>query len=132
MELFVTHDGYRHNVLYNLDGNVVERTPLSHPYNYEEYVVWKSNDFQKDSHYSAVYSDRLYQWDASKYDRCREEVFGEHSQSWDGKKPSDIERFLSIYLQTKVKLQAIVKGCNAAYGSPYWVFFYEEDSNDKR
>lgn len=127
MELFINRDGCQANVLYDIDGNVVERTPYTHPYSYEEYVVWKSDDFQKDFHYSAVYSDRLWQWDDVKYNRCREEVFGDCSQSWDGKKPCDIEKFLSIYFQTVVKLQAIVKGCNAAYGSPYWAFLYEEE-----
>ena len=45
---------------FDLDGNPIERTPQTHPYSYEEFVVFKSQDFKTDD--IAVYHDRMLQW----------------------------------------------------------------------
>ena len=59
--------------LRDLDGNFIEKTPTTHPYNYDEHVIWIDKDFNKEECYSAVYSDRLFQWDDEKYEKCCQE-----------------------------------------------------------
>ena len=48
----------------DLKGNTVKKTPITNPYDFDDYVEWKGNYRQFDP---AVYSDRLYQWDTAKY-----------------------------------------------------------------
>lgn len=115
---------YRHGLFLDLDGQEVKRTPFSHPYNYDEYVTWKSDDFNKERCH-AVYSDRLYQWDHKKYSKCCQEVFKNEGQAFDSRNPATIERFLGMYLDKEIKLAAIMQGCNQSSGFPYWIFFYE-------
>ena len=108
----------------DLDGNPIKRTPYSNPYNYDEYVVWKDKNFDKEK-YSAVYSDRLWQWDYEKYQRYCQEVFKNRGQRFDEREPKEIEEFLSMYFNKEIKLMAVMKGCNVSSGFPYWVFLYE-------
>lgn len=115
---------YRHGLFLDLNGQEVKRTPFSHPYNYDEYVTWKSDDFNKERCH-AVYSDRLHQWDYKKYDRCCQEVFKNEGQMFGQRDPKDIEKFLSLYLDKEIKLTAVMQGCNQSSGFPYWIFFYE-------
>lgn len=110
----------------DLNGKPIERTPFSHPYNYDEYVIWKDKIFNEDKH-SAVYSDRLYQWDYEKYDKCCQEVFKNKGQAFYQREPKEIEKFLKMYFEKEIKLTAVAQGCNQATGYPYWVFFYEEN-----
>jgi len=107
----------------DLDGNEVKRNPITNPYNFDEYVEWQSG-YQKDN--SAVYSDRLWQWDSQKYDKCCQEVFKNTGQMFSGRNPEGIQRFLSIYFDKEIRLTAILRGCNQWSGFPYWVFCYEE------
>ena len=57
--------GYEQGKLYSdsrfvgLNGKPIERTPLSYPYNYDEYVIWKDENFNEEE-CSAVYSDRFF------------------------------------------------------------------------
>lgn len=110
----------------DLNGNIVKRTPFTHPYNYDEFVEWKkegNNDIEKES---AVYSDRLWEWDHEKYNKCCQKVFGDNRQYFNSSNPDEIEKFLSLYFEKEVTLIAIVKGCNQSSGFPYWIFFYKE------
>lgn len=107
----------------DLDGKPVKRDRYSYPYSYDPYVEWMG-DYQKGvSH--PVYSDRLWQWDSKKYDRCCNEVWGNEGQYFNNRKPKDIERFLSLYFEKEVKLTVIMQGCNVSNGYPYWIFYYE-------
>lgn len=107
----------------DLDGNIVTKTPFTNPYDFDEYVEWKGN-YKK--HDSAVYSDRLYQWDTAKYKICYKEIFEKEGQLFNGKNPYGIEKFLSLYFEKEVILTAIMRGCNKSSGFPYWIFFYRE------
>ena len=109
----------------DLTGRPVKRTPFEYPYNYDEYVVWKDKDFNMNS-YSGVYSDRLWEWDSAKYDRCCQEVFKNTGQRFDSREPKQINKFLNLYFGKRIKLTAILQGCNQWSGFPYWVFLYEE------
>lgn len=109
----------------DLDGNSVKRTPFSNPYNFDDYVEWKSSEFSKDD--CAVYSDRLSQWDNEKYNYCFNEVFKKNEQKFNSDNPSGIEKFLSMYFEKNVKLTAILRGCNCSNGFPYLIFYYKEN-----
>ena len=109
----------------DLNGKEVKRTPIDYPYNYDEYVVWKSKDFNKDN-YSAVYSDRLVQWDRKKYNSCKQAIFKDKGYRFNGKNPKLINQFLNMYFDKEIKLTAILQGCNQWSGFPYLIFLYEE------
>lgn len=109
----------------DLTGREVKRTPLEYPYNYDEYVVWKDKNFDISS-CSGVYSDRLWEWDSAKYNRCCQEVFKNTGQRFNSREPEQINKFLNLYFEKKIKLTAILQGCNQWSGFPYWIFLYEE------
>lgn len=110
----------------DLNGNVVKRTPFSHPYNYDEFVVWKKEGSNNIERESAVYSDRLWEWNHEKYDKCCQEVFKDNGQQFNNRNPDAVEKFLSLYFEKEVILTAIVQGCNRSSGFSYWIFYYEE------
>jgi hypothetical protein len=107
----------------DLDGNPVKRSRESHPYNYDEYVIWQK-DYKKASA-NVVYSDRLLQWDYDKFNECCMKVWGNEGQYFSNRESDDIEKFLSLYFGKNINLTAITQGCNVSNGYPYWVFFYE-------
>lgn len=113
----------------DMDNRPISRTPQTNPYNYDEFVQWKKNKEMRKSdveNKSVVYSDRLWQWDSGKYDKCCQEVFGDTGQYFSRRKPEDIERFLSLYFGDEIELLAILEGCNQGNGYPYWIFFYDK------
>lgn len=107
----------------DLEGNAVRKNPITNPYDFDDYVEWKGNYREFDS---AVYSDRLYQWDTEKYKKCYEQVFKNNGQRFDSKNVSGIRQFLSMYFGKEIELTAIMQGCNHTSGFPYWIFFYRE------
>ena len=111
---------------FDLDGTPIERTPQTHPYSYEEFVVFKSQDFKTDD--IAVYHDRMLQWNCDAFSKSVRTVWPDtpESQMFGEKTPKDIERFLNLYFGKKIKLTAVLQGCNVSNGFPYWVFFYRE------
>lgn len=110
----------------DLYGNPVERTPYSHPYSFDQYVIWKSNVFDKNKIYSAEYSDRMLEWDREKFSKCTREVFGNQKQYFDDREPKDIEKFLIKYFGHELKLVAVEKCCNVPTGYPIWIFHFED------
>lgn len=119
-------------MLTDLYGNSVERTPYTHPYNFDQHVIWKSEDFDKTKVYSAEYSDRMLEWNREKFARCTQEVFKNQSQYFDNRKPKDIEKFLIKYFEHNLKLVAIEKCCNFSTGYPIWIFYFEDLSNNNK
>lgn len=110
----------------DIDGNPVERTPLTHKYSYDEFVLYKASNFDKKDCW--VYSDRMLQWDREKYSEAFHKVWPGKTgcQSFWDRTPEEINRFLSLYFDKNVTLTAIMQGCNASTGYPYWVFAYKE------
>lgn len=110
----------------NLNGRPVERTPMTHPYSYDEFVIFKSKRFEKTD--CMVYHDRMMQWSGSAFSKAVREVWPDkpHSQMFSGKKPEDINRFLNLYFGKEVELTAVLQGCNVGNGFPYWIFAYKE------
>lgn len=109
----------------DLDGNPINKTPYSNPYRYDSFVVWQDKDFDKGK-CNSVDSDRLYQWDSEKYNKCRKEVFNDKGQYFYQADSNKIEKFLSLYFEKEIKLTAVVQNCNVSSGFPYWTFFFED------
>lgn len=109
--------------------NKSNRTKDEYRYNYDPFLVWAKKDSYirntEGSH--AVYSDRLLQWDYTKYNKCRREVFGNEYQTFSGDSPDQIEKFLRLYNDNpKLELIKIAEGCNVGNGYPYWMFWYKD------
>ena len=132
MTYYTNADGYPIPMLTDLDGNPVERTPHTHPYNFDQHVIWISEKFKKNKIYSATYSDRMLEWDIEKFSRCSQEIFGDQKQYFDDRDPKDIENFLIKYFGHKLKLVAIEKCCNLSTGYPIWIFHFEDKSKSKK
>lgn len=115
---------YTCNRYVNLDGTPISKTPETNPYNYEEFVLHKSDLYRKGQH--ADYSDRLWEYDHKHFEACSEKVWGNHGQFFRerSRNPEKIEEFLTLYNGKKTVLTAIVEGCNIGNGYPYWIFFY--------
>lgn len=113
-----------HDYFVDLDGNSVKRTPLSHPYSFDEHVLWKSDEFQRTDH--MVYSDRMMSWDWNKFHDSMKQVWGKHGHYFDNDKPEDVEKFMSLYQGHPVKLTLIMKGCNVSNGYPYFLFGFRK------
>lgn len=107
----------------DLNGKPIKRTPQDSPYSYDEFVIWqdKTADIHK---CSAVYSDRMMQWNSTKFQHCMQTVFGTSGQSFYNSKHTDINKFLNLYFENKVQLVAVLQGCNVSTGYPYWIFYY--------
>ncbi len=105
-----------------LDGRPVERPPYKYHYSYDEYVVFKDPSFTCSD--SMDYSDRLWEYDPSRFRAAAAQVWPDkpHGQMFRDRKPADVQRFLSLYFGTPVKLTAVLQGCNKGNGNPYWVF----------
>ena len=82
-----------------LDGRPVARSPHEYHYSYDEFVLFRSRSFRPES---------------------------PESQSFSRMSSKDAEKFLSLYVGRPVELTAVLQGCNASDGNPYWVFFYKE------
>lgn len=110
----------------NAEGNPVLRTKQDHPYSYDTFLVWRSGPNLEANR--SLWSDRLYQWDAQKYNRCRNEVFGNHGQYWH-EEPEKIEQFLRLYYDDpELRLIYIEESCNQASGFPVWHFAVKRSS----
>lgn len=123
------YDGYagEHTLIYrDLSGKPVKKTPRSHPYSYDDFVLYKSDDF--DQMDCMVYHDRMLSWDREAFSRAVREVWPDMPQShiFSGKQPEEINRFLDLYFGRKTKLTAVLQGCNQSSGYPHWIFAYKE------
>ena len=117
-------DGRPIQRLIGWDGQVVTRTPSSHPYAYDAYFIWKSDAFRETDH--AVYSDRMYSWNSKAFNAAVAATWPKTpmSQMFGGKMPTDINRFLNLFYGKEVELTGVLQGCNVSNGYPYWIFAY--------
>ena len=110
------------------DGKLCERTPLTNPYSYDPFVIWRSEDFDGENmnipYLSTTFSDRMRQWDCQKFDDAWHEVWGDAGKGFRFKEIKDIERFLSLYYGQNVKLLELSEQCNWSSGIPYWCFVF--------
>lgn len=98
--------------------NAIERTPHTHPYNYDGFVLYRSGQNKEAT--ATYYSDRLNQWDHEKTDRLCKKHFEPGSGAWPKQSPEKIEAFLSEWVEKPVKVILIMEYCNQASGYPVW------------
>ena len=109
----------------DLDGHPVGRTPWTHPYSFDTYVLYKAKDFRGDDHME--YGDRMMSWDWEGFHNAIREVWSDgHGQMFDGDRPEELEKFLCLYHKHPLHLTAVLKGCNVSNGCPCWVFAFRE------
>lgn len=119
----VEKDGRVDYTFLNRHGEPIERNPRTHPYNYEDYVIWGALKITEDSRELAdsAYTDRLYMTNPDKHDKLTKKHFGDVSQGWDQRKPEAIEAFLREYMNlVGLELTMIEQGCNQSTGHPLW------------
>lgn len=111
-----------------LDGNPVARQPWEYRYSYDEYVKYRHPSFTDEKDYHWDYSDRLWEWSPAKFKDAVAATWPDkpHSQMFHDKKPADIQKFLRAYHGKDIVLVAVLQGCNAGNGNPYWVFGYRD------
>lgn len=72
-----------------------------------------------------VYSDRLFTWNSTKYNKLCLKHFGDKGQFFDSRDPKTIENFLCDYLGKEILLVSIEEYENASNGYPYWRFNFK-------
>jgi hypothetical protein len=105
-----------------------ERTPFTHPYSYDEFIIYDDTDGIDRSQIHANYSDRLYQWDYRKFDMAMKQTTGDTRQRFSGLSVEQLSKFLQLYHDdTSIRCVKLVQGCNQSNGYPYWILFYVVD-----
>lgn len=89
-------------------------------------VVIFSKEKTKGLSSGSAYSDRMYVWNSDKFNKAYLEVFGNNSQSFDGRKPEQIELFLKKYYKKTLCLIEVRRWVNRSNGFPLWSFLWEE------
>jgi len=104
-------------------GEPITRSKSEHPYNYQSFELFSNGEKGERS----MYSDRMYSWDADKYNRCCHAIWGDHGQRFDlSRTPKEIEHFLRLYVDDDtLVLTRIVEDCSPASGSPTWHFAFK-------
>ena len=116
----------KYNKYFNIKGEPIRQTPITHPYSFDTYCVYRDIEFfdMKPQDMSVAHSDRLDQWDRDKFDHACKLVGGINSFDYN---PEIAQKFLSVYFDKEIKLLAIEKACNVGNGYPYWIFYYKEN-----
>lgn len=119
------------------------RSPSEYPYSYDGFYVWYKDESYVnmskkkvkelvDSHrFCTIWSDHIRnKYDAKELDRyyaLQKKHFGKEGRGdyfWRGDGILDFEKrintFLTVLLQRKVRVVAIIEECNRANGYPYW------------
>lgn len=110
-------------------GQPVERPPHTYKYSYDPYFLYRADTFDPYT-MSGEYSDRMYEWDCEKFDRCIMEVWptGNHGQYFSRDRVEDIKKFLDLYFGYPVTVHGVLQGCNVSSGYPYWIFVFTKEA----
>jgi hypothetical protein len=125
-----TNDGrsYYTREVMGYDGNPVKRAKAEYPYSYDPFLVWAKEEKYIKNAQNGVYSDRLWEWDYKKYNKCCKEVWNNEGQYFSNRSPESIEKFLQLYNNNlKLELVKIAEGCNVGNGYSYWIFWYNDN-----
>lgn len=111
----------------NLHGKPVKKTKMSHPYNYDEFVLHRLGPNKEID--GCVYVDRMYEWDREK----TKQLWKKHLDTrWDRATASQIEEFLREWNDDPgLKLIAVVEWCNQASGYPTWSLHFKSGKKTK-
>ena len=114
------------------DGNPVSRPKDKFSYSYDFFVTWKTEKF-KSKDRTAVYSDRLWQWNHQKYDSLCQKHWQNQGQNFYDREPKQIEAFLRDYHDLpNLELVMIQEGCNVSSGYPIWLFFFIPNKSEEK
>lgn len=100
------------------------RSKAEYPYSYDPITIFSKRAQRKGDH--AAYSDRMYQWDADKFNKTAYAIWNNMGQYFEHRTPTDIERWLCLYFDRPVELIHIEEHCNQATGYPVWFFVYAD------
>jgi hypothetical protein len=107
-------------------GNLNKRTPTTHPYDYEGFVVAETDDPDLYAN-NTVYTDRLMARESEKYTRLRKKHVGDSGCSWHLVPLDKIEAFLKEWLGD-LTLVRVMEYCSPATGYPTWrLDYYQEE-----
>lgn len=103
------------------NGNPVRRSKAKHPYNYDEFVVYRGHPNEVGNH--TLWSDRLAQHYPEQWKPLLHKYFNGESEGFSHRPAEKVEEFLKELLnETELKLVYIMEGCNASNGYAYWRF----------
>lgn len=105
-------------------GKPVNRTKDEYPYSYDAFMqerVLPNSEVK-----SAVYTDRLLQWDYNLTRRLMEKHFGNSGDYWNNRSAADIQSFLRERLNAPdLVVCYVMECCNVSNGYPLWVIAYK-------
>ncbi len=102
-------------------GNLIERTPHSHPYSYDGFVTYRDGENSETN--MTLYSDRMLQQNYNKTRILLYEHFGDDGDYYSGRDPKVIEKFLRKWMdKPNLKLILVMQYCNQSTGYPVWRF----------
>lgn len=108
--------------------NPIERTPLTHPYTYDGFIIWCGGENNEAN--MTIYSDRLLRWDYDKHNRLCEKHFGNQGQYWSERDPEKIEAFIRDWCEDpELELIFVMQYCNQSTGYPIWRFDIKQNKN---
>lgn len=111
----------------DIDGRPTERTPSTHPYSYDPYVIGQWGDAKTAS--NSAYDDRMEQQDYDKFRYAKERVFGKHGGYFSGMGDhAKASAFLTAYYGKPCEAVAVLQGANHATGYPYLFIYWNEPS----
>lgn len=117
----------------NENGEPITKTPETHPYSYEPYIIFGKTNQELENGYinGSVYDDRLLQSNYNKFISLKNNIL--KNNSFETSTKEKIEKFLEAWYDNKyiIVLVRILKGCNVSNGYPYYVlqYHYEERKN---
>lgn len=106
------------------DGNLCHRTPASHPYSYDPFVVWTANAPPENS---SVYTDRLRSQRPDEYKALAKELFPNLGDYWSEYPPIGVQAFLRRLLDCQeLEVCRLIEHCNWSNGYPCWQILYHD------
>lgn len=100
-----------------------KRTPEEYPYSFSAHYLWKSKDAKDLKGASAVYSDRMSQWNRKKADMAFKSAnvsFGNHLTQY------QCNQIIDRYYDGQYRCVACALDCNVSTGYPLYIFFLKE------
>lgn len=74
----------------DVEGNIINKNKFDYPYNYSPITIWINRDIESNN---TVYSDRLINWNYSKYIKCCKEIWNNKSQYFNNREPKRYRDF---------------------------------------
>ena len=118
----------------DINGIPVQRDPISFPYSFDPYVLYKSKDFNPTD--LSAYSDRVERFSFTVKETDKEgeiyereidfaELISQYGSTnrfyWTN--PEQVSLVMSLVMGKQVQCTAILEGCNVATGYPFWLVY---------